>query len=115
MPWITDAAGRRFVPPPPPVIHGPLPEGVVETDPAAHRQRRREYEARTLWRKRLAVEACEIHRYCPRKACRRTGTCASPVVACHDEAQDFLDELFYPALRQELSRRKARGELADQE
>ena len=104
MPWIKEGNAEQFVSPPLPVVRGPLPEGVAETDPAAHAQRRRENQGHAIWRKRLVAEWCRLHRACPRSACRRAGNCASPVVACHDEAKEALDELFYPAFRAELNR-----------
>ena len=107
MPWIRNGKEETFVfPEPRPVIHGPLPSGVNETDPAAHAQRRREREESDLWRKRLVVEWCKVYEYCPRKACRRSGACRSPTVACHDEAKPVLDELFYPQFRAALLQRK---------
>ena len=107
MPWIKNGKEETFVfPEPRPVIRGPLPPGVEETDPAAHAQRRREHIERELWWKRVVVDWCKVYDYCPRKACRRSHACRSPTVACHDAAKPVLDELFYPRLRAALRSRR---------
>lgn len=109
MPWIMEGGREHFVVPPH-EDRQPLPEGIDETHPAAHAQRRREHEARLLWYKRLAAEWCEFYRHCPRKVCRRTGACAAAGAPCHDEAKEWLDAHFYPAFREALANANIAGD-----
>jgi hypothetical protein len=111
MPWNTDYT--KFTPPMPRIeLHGPLPEGVTERDPIAHEQRSREHIESWEWIKRFIVEAAEVPRYCPRKACKRNRACMSYKVACYDEAEDVLREIFFPRLRAALKENRRRRELA---
>jgi hypothetical protein len=111
MPW--DANYKKYTPPTLPAEwHAPLPDGVSERDPQAHAQRAREYAAEWEWKKRFVVELAEVPRYCPRKACKRSRACVSPKVACYDEAEDLLREIFFPRLKAALKADKRRRELA---
>lgn len=103
MPWIMEGGKERFVMP----HHEgrqPLPEGIDETHPIAHAQRRREHEARILGQKRFAAEWCRFYLVCPRKACRRTHSCAAAGAPCFDEGKAWLDEHFYPAFHEAIRR-----------
>ena len=111
MPWNTDY--KKFTPPMPAIdIHGPLPEGVSETDPIAHAQRRRERVAAWEWTRRFVVEAAEVPRYCPRKACKRNRACMSPKIACYDEAKEILRVEFVPRLKAAIRKMQAEPPVA---
>ncbi len=55
---------------------------------------------------RRLVNFYEVHKYCPRGACRRARTCASPEVACFHEAEPLFRELVFPQLKDIIAREK---------
>ena len=108
MPWkIVDGKERYERPRPDPFT---LPPGIEEDTAEAkawHWEHRHEFGP---WSKRLIVDFVEMHKYCPRKACRRAKACRSPTFACHDEAKPVLDEAFYPQFRELIHSRQPTGD-----
>ena len=86
-----------------------LPPGVVPGSQEAQANYRERKDALLLYKRRMVVDWMELHTICPRKACRRTQSCRSPTVACHDEHKPMLEEEFYaevrPLLRARLGER----------
>jgi len=81
-----------------------LPDGMEETpERIEYAKGRYEHEQTMTDFYRKLVNFYEVHKYCPRGACRRARTCASPEVACFHEAEELFREHVFPRLKELLA------------
>jgi hypothetical protein len=84
-----------------------LPAGKEETpELIAFAKGRYEHEQALTDVFRILVNFYEVHKYCPRRACRRARTCASPEVWCFYEAEELFREYVFPQLKDIIAREK---------